>query len=90
MFAWLKKIFNSNDSIQKDHPIDKTLNEIDVFDTVWIKDTNDIYEGWIFEKTKKRLVIVSGSKEYIVYYTRPLTQTEIKFNNKILYFNKPC
>lgn len=90
MLKWLKKIFNSEISLNQNELKSITLNEIDVFDTVWVEDNGIIQEGWIYDKTKRRLVIVVGSNEYIVHYNRPLTQTKIEFNNKILHLNKPC
>lgn len=87
MIKWLKKLFSYNLNISK--PL-VTIETADVFDTVWIKDKNTILQGWIYEKTKKSFRIVAKEKEYIFHYKRPLDKTEITFNNKVLYFNKPC
>lgn len=89
MFKWFKNLFKSEietEVVKK--PI--TIAEIDVLDTVWVKDGNSIVEGWVFNKTKKSIVIVAADNEYIFHYKRPFTQTEIEFNKNILYFNKPC
>lgn len=89
MFKWFKNLFNSKTEIEVVKKL-ITIAEIDVLDTVWIKDGDSIIEGWVFNKTKKSIVIVTGDNEYIFHYKRPFTQTEIEFNKNVLYFNKPC
>lgn len=88
MFRWLKSLFEVKYIPKESLP--NTIESASVLDTVWIKDKEELHEGWIFDKTKKSFKIVSGEKEYIFHYKRPLDQTEIKQDNKILYFNKPC
>lgn len=89
MLNWIKKLLSID--IQIENPVSKkTLTDIEIFDTVWIKDGDVIYKGWIFDKTKKRFIIVAGTNEYIFHYSRPFDRTEIEYNNKILYFNDPC
>lgn len=89
MLKWLKNIFN----IQLEVPdvSDKlTIKTIDTFDTVWIKKEDVIQKGWIYEKTKKRIVVVSENDEYIFHYGRPYDRDCIEQNKIILYFNNPC
>lgn len=73
----------------------KTLAELDFIDTVWVKDKDNLYEGWVFDITKKHIIIVvslsnGDSLEYRFNKTRPLTQTELVQNDKILFLNEPC
>lgn len=87
MFKWLKDIFSDKTTYIENIPV--TLETVDVFDTVWVKDDDEIRQGWIYEKTKKRFLIVVDEDEYIFHYNRPFNRTEIKYNNKILYLNEP-
>lgn len=89
MFKWFKDLFSTELPPMKES-IPVTLETVEVFDTVWVKDNNEIHQGWIFEKTKKRFLIVAGENEYVFHYNRPFDRTEIEFNNKVLYFNEPC
>lgn len=73
----------------------KTLAELDFIDTVWIKDNDKLYEGWVFDITKKHVIVVvslsdGDSLEYRFNKTRPLTQVKLVQNDKILFLNKPC
>lgn len=94
MFKFLKKLFSSNnsniDSISKPSPT--TLNDLDFLDTVWIGFDNNIYEGFVWEKTKNQIFVltkdyIDGEDEHVFEITRPYTQTKLTSNNKILYFN---
>lgn len=86
MLKWIKKIFNVEFELPKKST--KTITDLDIFDTVWVEYNNNIYEGWIFDKTKKRIIVVANNQEFIFYYNRPYDQTTIVNNNKILHLNK--
>jgi hypothetical protein len=89
MFKWFKSLFNSIPEIKQiKEPI--TIATVDIFDTVWVKDEDIIIEGWIYDKTKNRFIVVAGNNEYIFHYKRPYDQQEIVNNQKVLYFNYPC
>ena len=72
----------------------KTLKELDILDTVWIKDdAEDILEGGVFDINKKHIIVTvpledKGFLDFRFVITRPLTQTELTQNGKTLYLNK--
>lgn len=72
-----------------------TVGDCDILDTVWIKDNDKIYSGFIWEKTRRRL-LVSYYKENegfvdVSFVTTGLSkETKIEKNNLTLYFQKPC
>lgn len=75
----------------------KTLRDVDIFDTVWIKDKSGIvYEGWIYDKTNKHIVITVVTEEGVYKDYRFIINkinkniSEIEQNHNILYFNKLC
>ena len=72
-----------------------TVGDCDILDTVWIKDNDKIYSGFVWEKTRRRL-LVSYYKENegfvdVSFVTTGLSkETKIEKNNLTLYFQKPC
>lgn len=72
-----------------------TAKDCDILDTVWIEDNGTLYSGFIWEKTRRRL-LVSYYKENegfvdVSFVTTGLSnETKIEKNNLILYFQKPC
>ncbi len=75
---------------------EKTLKDLEVLDTVWILDSDNILlQGWVFEKTTKHVIVVVSMKnnkslDFRFTITKPLSQTQITQNGKILFLNKPC
>ena len=69
----------------------KTIKDLEIFDDVWIKDDNEIYKGWIFDITRRNIIVCYGKQplDFRFQIPRPLTLTEIKQDNKILYCNEP-
>ena len=69
----------------------KTIKDLDVFDSVWIKEGEEIYSGWIFDVSRRHITVVYdlAQKDYTFRIPKPLTLTEIEQDNKILYCNKP-
>lgn len=72
-----------------------TVGDCDILDTVWVKDDDKIYSGFVWEKTRRRL-LVSYYKENegfvdVSFVTTGLSkETKIEKNNLTLYFQKPC
>ena len=70
---------------------EKRIKDLDFFDDVWIKDNNDIYEGWVFDITRRHVIVVydNAKKDFKFRIEKQTKQTEIKQDDKILYCNKP-
>ena len=91
MFKRLLNIFKSKTN-KMSTPL-RTLRDVDIFDTVWIQDKNGIiYEGWIFDKTRKHIIVTASSdagelKDYRFLLNVPLSSTEISQEQRTLYFN---
>ena len=89
MMKWLSRLFGNKVEI----PTNKlTINDLDVLSDVWIKDSDGIVKGWVFEKTKSNLYIVyatmNDAGDLKVPIKRPFTRTSIDFGDKTIYFNK--
>ena len=69
----------------------KTIKDLDVFDDVWIKEDNEIYYGWIYEISRRHITVVydNAKRDYIFQIIKPLSNTQLEQDNKILYCNKP-
>ena len=93
---WIKKILTR--IFLKPKEIDReliTAKNCDILDTVWIQEENKFYSGFIYSKTRRRILVSYCTDdnqfhdEYFVI-TNLLDDTKIQKNNLILYFNKPC
>lgn len=69
----------------------RTIKDLDYFDTVWIQDQNVIYEGWVFDITRRCIVVCYGPDllDYRFHIEKPYDRTEIIEGGKILYCNDP-
>lgn len=72
-----------------------TVKNCDILDTVWIKNGDNIYSGFIYSKTRRRILVTYCTDEdqfYDEYFiiTNLKDNTKIEKNNLTLYFNKPC
>ena len=69
---------------------EKTFKDLQVFDTVWIKENGIIYNGWVFEISRRCITVVYGNdlKDYKFQIPRPLSLVEITQDNKTLYCNE--
>lgn len=69
----------------------KTIKDLEIFDDVWVKENDEIYRGWIFDITRRNIVVCYGNQplDFRFQIPRPLTLTEVKQDNKILYCNEP-
>lgn len=87
LFKRIKNWFNLN--IEELEPENKTTQTLDVFDDVWIVKDNQLYTGWIYEKTKNDIfVIYNGLNEIRFHYNKTNPQTIIKNGNNKLILNK--
>lgn len=72
-----------------------TAKNCDLLDDIWIQDEDKIYSGFIYAKTRRRILVSYCTDdnqfhdEYFVITNLP-DDTRIQKNNLILYFNKPC
>lgn len=69
----------------------KTIKDLDVFDDVWIKDDEEIYYGWIYEISRRHITVVydNAKKDYKFQIVKPLNNTQLEQDSKILYCNDP-
>ncbi len=87
----LTKIFPKFSKLSSD---EITAKNCDLLDNVWIKQDDQIYSGFIYSKTRRR-ILVSYCKndqffdEYFIITNLP-DDTKIIKNNLTLYFKNPC
>lgn len=69
----------------------KTIKDLDVIDDVWIKDGEELFKGWVFERSRRCIYVVYGTdqRDYCFQLPRPLTVDKIEQGDKVLYCNNP-
>lgn len=69
----------------------KTIQDLDILDSVWIREEGVLFEGWVFDITRRCIIVVYGKdlRDFRFRLEKPLDRTEIEQNNKILYCNEP-
>lgn len=68
-----------------------TVKDLSVLDTVWIKENDILYKGWIFDITRRCVIVVYGSdlRDFRFRTDKSLNNAIIEQDNKILYCNNP-
>ena len=71
--------------------LEKTLKDLDYLDSVWIKEDGEVFEGWVFDFTRRCIIVVYGNdlRDFRFRLEKPLDRTEIEQDGKILYCNNP-
>lgn len=69
----------------------KKLKELDILDSVWIKEDETIYSGWVMEKTRRSIVVCYGEdlRDFRFRLEKSEDGITIHQNNKTLYCNEP-
>ena len=68
-------------------PPKKTIRQLDFLDDVWVKDGDILYKGWVFDKTRRHIVVCYDIYDY--KFRIAGQEYTIEQENKILYCNKP-
>lgn len=86
---FIQKLFLIPEQNQK--KILKTIKDLSILDSVWIKEEDVIFEGWIFDITRRCLIVVYGKdlKDFRFRMEKPLNRTELQQDGRILYCNEP-
>lgn len=86
---FIQKLFFIPETDQKQKL--KTLKDLDILDSVWIKEEGVIFEGWIFDITRRSIIVVYGKdlRDFRFRLEKPFNRTEIEQDNRILYCNEP-
>lgn len=87
----IKNIFKK---IKIEEPPPKKLNtikDLDYLSSVWVKDGDEIYSGWVFDISRRHITVVYGEElfDYRFRIQKPASLTEVEQDNKILYCNEP-
>ena len=90
--TFLANLFKIDTTIYSDKP--KILKEVDILDSVWVKDSEDvIWSGWVYAKEKDRIIVtysdLGEQLKDIVVLTKDEYATKVSKNNIIIYFNDP-
>ena len=85
IFKKLFSIFNPPSQITP--PSKKTIRDLDYIDTVWVKDGDIIYEGMVWDKSRKHITVLYDNKDYMFRISKQLDT--IEQDGKILYCNEP-
>lgn len=85
----IEKLFNKSKNVNKQNILsDINLGNVKIFDDVWIKEDDIIYDGWVFAKSSDYITIIYSKKQSVYDASfkieRPLDRTIITQNNKTL------
>ena len=69
----------------------KKIKNLDFLDTIWVKEEDVIFEGWVFDITRRCIIVVYGKdlRDFRFRTEKFLDKTEIIQDDKILYCNEP-
>ena len=69
----------------------KTIKDLDFLDTVWVKEDGIIFEGFVFDITRRCIIIVYGKdlRDFRFRMEKPLNRVELEQSGKVLYCNEP-
>lgn len=86
---FIQNLFLIPEIDQKQKP--KTLKDLDILDSIWIKEEDVIFEGWIFDITRRSIIVVYGKdlRDFRFRLEKPFDRIEIEQDNRILYCNEP-
>lgn len=86
---FIQKFFLIKNQEQKQNP--KIIENLKILDTVWIKDDGILYEGWIFDITRRCIIVVYAPdlRDFRFRIDKQFDKTEVEQDNKILYCNEP-
>lgn len=89
----VKKILSLDLEVPRQKSL-KTLQDLEIFDTIWVKDGDTIRKGWVFDLTKKHVIATvfddnGNSFDYRFNISRPFTTDFIEHNNTKLLLNDP-
>lgn len=68
-------------------PSFKTIRSLDILDTVWVKDGDILYEGWVFDISRRHITVCYGDVDYKFRINKQ--EDTIEQDGKILYCNNP-
>lgn len=90
---WLAKFIKSltKNTETQAKPIKKTIKDLDYLDTIWVKEDDIIFEGWVFDFTRRSIIVVYGEdlRDFKFRLEKSQDSTKIEQNGKILYSSKP-
>ena len=72
------------------NPKIKTVKDLQLMDDVWIKEEGEIYKGWVWDISRRCITVVYGEdlRDYKFQIPKPITSTQIKQDNKVLFCNE--
>ena len=89
---WLTKLIAKFTKSPEQKPVKlKTVKDLQIMDDVWIKEDEEIYNGWIWDISRRCITVIYGedSRDFRFQIPRPMNATIILQDNKILYCNNP-
>lgn len=69
----------------------KDIQSLKILDTIFIRDNNTLYEGWVFDITRRCIIVVFGPnlEDFRFRVEDKSKESIIEQDGKILYCNKP-
>lgn len=89
LIKFMRKLFlSSKEETLKQKII---IKDLDYLDPVWVKENGIIYEGWVFDITRRCIIVLYGSdlRDFRFRIDKNMDKTELSQDDKILYCNMP-
>ena len=89
---WLTKLIAKFMKKPEQKPVKlKTVKDLQIMDDVWIKEAEEIYDGWIWDISRRCITVIYGedSRDFRFQIPRPMNVIVIGQDGKTLYCNKP-
>lgn len=69
----------------------KSVKDLDIFDDIWVKDNEDVFQGWVYDISRRCITVVYGEGlyDYKFQIPRPMNVSKIVQGDKTLYCNDP-
>lgn len=89
---WLTRFIQKLNQKSEDIKLkNKTFKELDYLDSVWIREDGVLYEGWVFDITRRCIIVVYGHdlKDFKFRIDKTMNDTKLEQDSRILYCNEP-
>ena len=89
LIKFIQRLFISSEK-ETTKPL-KIIKDLDYLDPIWVKENGIIYEGWVFDITRRCIIVLYGSdlRDFRFRIDKNMDKTELSQDDKILYCNMP-
>lgn len=89
LIKFIQRLFLSSEK-ETTKPL-KIIKDLDYLDPIWVKENGIIFEGWVFDITRRCIIVVYGSdlRDFRFRIDKNMDKTELEQDSRVLYCNEP-